>query len=126
MFKTLLLVCSTAVVAGAVVAPAEAGDERRCVSKREYSDVRHGWRQARVANHFDMTGVRLSRWVDESGYRDSVWKYRKCRAWGPGGWYVGVGYDDSPDDDDPYMRVWIKCARDPEWIVYDGQCSYSP
>src|SRR3954452_7076453 len=80
-------------------APAQADDQRRCVSQREYNDVKvykdrpvvGGWRQARVANHFDIIGKRIRRDYVH-GDVDEVWQYRKCSAWGPGGWYVAIWY----------------------------------
>ena len=109
--------CTTALVAGATLAPAHA-DERPCVSQREYRDVQvlgeasPGWRQARVADHFDIPGTRI-RYFSEDGYIDTVWKYRKCSAWGPGGWYVGIWYDNYSWEGDGFMRVYEKVPNRP-------------
>lgn len=113
--KSIVCVLSTTVmVVGLSAAPVEASDQRPCVSQREYRDVREGpggWRQARVADHFDLKGTRI-RYSNVSGVIDSVWKYRKCSAWGPGGWYVGVMYNNY-EWDDLYMRAWVKVPRRP-------------
>ena len=93
----VLVVSTVALVVGVSVAPAQAGDQRRCVSQREYrhvqvwSDGGRGWLQARVADHFDIIGKQI-RYSFLHGEVDTVWRYRKCSAWGPGGWYVAVHY----------------------------------
>ncbi len=99
---------------GLTAAPAHAGDQRRCVSQSEYRDVRTGWRQSRVADHFDIAGTRMTRW-NNGGDIDTVWKYRKCSAWGPGGQYVGIWYDNYSRDHDGnhYQRVNEKVPNRP-------------
>jgi hypothetical protein len=115
MLKRMFLgMLSVALTLGVTMAPAQAGDERPCVTQQEYRDVQTGWRQARVADHFDTPGRAI-------GYEDgwerginSVWMYRKCSAWGPGGWYVGVGYGNQHTGyGDRYMRVWGKAPISP-------------
>ena len=109
---------------GVSSAPTQAGDQRPCVSQREYRDVqvglgsprRPGWRQARVADHFDITGARIryqNKPTDhDHRHVDAVWKYRKCSAWGPGGWYVAVWYDNHSLADG-YMRAKRKVPSRP-------------
>ena len=119
----IVLVMSTVALAvGVTVAPAQAGDQRRCVSQREYRHVgldspsRPGWRQARVADHFDIIGARIryqNKPTDHSHrHIDTVWKYRKCSAWGPGGRYVAVWYDNHSFADG-YMRAKRKVPNRP-------------
>lgn len=109
---TVAVTLSTALVG---IAPALAGDERPCVSQQEYRDVEVGWRQARVADHFDTNGVQIAFSTYTSV--DTIWRYRKCSAWGPGGWYVGVGYRDYDTGyPDRYMRVWQKVPNRPEQL----------
>ena len=74
-----------------------------------------------MANHFDTNGIRVFR--DVSGDRTTVWKYRKCSAWGPGGWYAGVGYHNNGK-----LMVTGQLAggsydtakRNGEWTFYDS------
>jgi hypothetical protein len=117
--RIVLSALTVALSLGVTVAPAQAGDERRCVSQREYRDVQRGWRQARVADHFDMTGIRMRRSTYNEGgvrYKDTLWKYRKCSAWGPGGDYAGIWYINYSDEDFRYMRVWRKAPMQPHWL----------
>ena len=60
-----------------------------------------------TADHFDLPGTKI---MDEGS--DTIWKYRKCSTWGPGGWYVGIWYANYLRDDH-YMRVADKVAREP-------------
>ena len=120
MTKRIVLIAFTIALAGAVtVAPAQA-DERPCVSQREYRHVLTmendlaedpGWRQARVADHFDLHGTRIRYAHGDDGV-DTVWKYRKCSAWGPRGWYVGVWYYNYTWGDS-YMRAYRKSPNRP-------------
>lgn len=110
--RIVLMVLTTALAMGVTVAPAQAGDQRRCVSQREYRDIRGYERQARVADHFDIPGTRIRYLNYGGGDVDTVWKYRKCSAWGPGGWYVGIWYDNYTGGD-RYMRVWDKAPNRP-------------
>ncbi len=55
-------------------------------------------------DHFDIPGTRIAS-KEAHGGIDTVWKYRKCSTWGPGGWYVGIHYDNYTWYGDSYMRV---------------------
>ena len=120
--RMVLIACTLALASGVTVSPAQA-DERPCVSQREYRDVQvginggPGWRQARVADHFDIIGKRI-RYSNVGGVIDSVWKYRKCSPWGPGGWYVGIMYDNY--EWDGYMRAWKKVPNSPCSLTISG------
>jgi hypothetical protein len=110
----LLSLLTVTLSLGVTTAPAHAGDQRGCVSQQEYNDVQKGWRQARVADHFDTIGTRMTQW-NSGGNIDSVWKYRKCSAWGPGGDHVGVWFDNYTRDGDGnhFMRVNKKVPNKP-------------
>jgi len=114
MKRLVISLLAVVLCLGVVAAPANAGDQRRCVSQREYRDVQKGWRQARVADHFDIAGTRMTRW-NNGGDIDTVWKYRKCSTWGPGGHYVGVWFDNYSRDHDGnhYQRVNAKVPNRP-------------
>lgn len=123
---TLVVTTIIAFTAGVSLAPATASDQRPCVSQHEFRDVRgtgnegnvRGWRQARVANHFDIPGTRIRYYTDGDGV-DAVWKYRKCSTWGPGGWYVGIWYDNYSWNRDNYMRVYQKAPNRPYDLGWD-------
>jgi hypothetical protein len=130
----IVLVMSTSALAvGVTVAPAHAGDQRRCVSQREYrhvqvsSDGGRGWQQPRVADHFDIIGTQI-RYDNIHGEVDTVWKYRKCSAWGPGGWYVAVHYDNYSSFGTG-RRAWKKVPNRPyalsSWLDRDRDGSGS-
>jgi hypothetical protein len=119
MIRRAVLILLTAVVAmGAGVAPADASDKRPCVTRQEYRDVRSGWPQARMSRHFDTRGARINSLRMGDGLVYSFWKYRKCSAWGPGGWYVGVAYTNAlPRFSDNYMRVFAKAPNRPRRLL---------
>lgn len=69
---------------------AQTGDQRRCVSRREYQDIRWQWppaTKARVTDHFDLYGYFVEGWGSYY-HRDAIWAYHKCREWGRGNVYV--------------------------------------
>jgi hypothetical protein len=115
--RRVAVVSTLALAVGVCASPVEASDQRRCVSQREFRDVQvgisggPGWRQARVADHFDIIGTQI-RFSNVSGVVDTVWKYRKCSAWGPGGWYVGIMYNNY-EWGDGYRRAWAKVPSRP-------------
>ena len=100
--------------------PLQPDGGRPCVTRREYRDARWGWRMFRVADHFDTGGVRTG-YLSEEDYTDTVWRYRKCSTWGPGGRYLGIiynNYDFSVDEEaGAHMRLMVRLPDHPARLV---------
>lgn len=133
MRKHLGLVAYTIAPAGAATLTPAQADERSCGSQRAYSHVlttdnghseigeSPDWRQARVADQLDLHGTRVRDERKHSGDVATVW-FRKCSAWGPESWYVGILYNNWWADG--YARVWQRFPKRPLRCDTEGSVAH--